>query len=840
VRKLIAAFVLLASLSGAAAAVAAPELSTKNRLDDRRYAAVGTRAYSVGTEAGRFPAMGFHTRGEMGGIWAPPLKLLDGIWFSVDGEPVGPATRFTSGWGYVEMDLPPRPGLTMQRVEFAPDGRRGVLIGLRLTSTGAAREVEIAVDAHSELMSAYPWGETRPNQLRFNLQDTVALEEGRLVFREQGRPPVRNAETHDWAAVVAAPVAAIGGETGAGFRGPQEPPVVCPASSDKRAKVPERCDDTAYGKGAGGRLRYRVAVPAGGTSTLWIAVTGSDEGAGPALGAAGGLLGNPDALLSRKVEQREALARFTRLSLPGDSLLARGIDWSKQNLADSVQIAEDVEIRETRGGKRYRRPEGELGRIRFLGAGWPDYPWLFATDGEYTAFASVAVGQFAPIMDHLRALREVSEIDNGGSGKVVHEVVGDGTVYFGSNADPGNTDETVKFPSAVALLWRWTGSNAFRDELYPFARRGMRVVWSRLDRDRDGWPEGLGNVEREGMGEEKLDVAVYAIRGLLDLADMARSRSDGATRRWAEGRAATLRAAFGEDWWMPDVPGFADSLRGRDGRRVYQRHWIGVTPMEAELMVDGQVEPGLASREHGVASLSVHERRCYANVFGLFHTGGPGCDGAPRTPSEKQPFTLNTAVMAVAEGNYGRLSRVRQGRFTRANRRLQLPVPDEQPGAMPEIAPAPLLNGRSIDRPFLERPMVLQAWGAYGTAWPVVHQHLGVRPDLGRRRLEVTPQLPPYQRRIAGRTIRLGRGSVDVVAERQGGGRYRTVVDADVGLRRLRLGVTLPLGSEVGRVVIDGRTVLEPLTRETNRGLEVLADVGGRASGSHVLVVQSR
>ena len=30
-----------------------------------------------------------------------------------------------------------------------------------------------------------------------------------------------------------------------------------------------------------------------------------------------------------------------------------------------------------------------------------------------------------------------------------------------------------------------------------------------------------------------------------------------------------------------------------------------------------------------------------------------------------------------------------------------------------------------------ERGMVLQAWGAYGTAWPVVRQQLGLRPDLG-------------------------------------------------------------------------------------------------------------
>ena len=108
-RKTLIGLALL--LAAAAPASAAPELSVSDRLDDRRYAAIGTRAYSVGTEAGRFPAMGFHTRGEMGGIWTPPLKLLDGLWFAVDGQPVGPATRFSSGYGYVTMDLPAPAGL---------------------------------------------------------------------------------------------------------------------------------------------------------------------------------------------------------------------------------------------------------------------------------------------------------------------------------------------------------------------------------------------------------------------------------------------------------------------------------------------------------------------------------------------------------------------------------------------------------------------------------------------------------------------------------------------------------------------------------------------------------
>ena len=96
---------------------------------------------------------------------------------------------------------------------------------------------------------------------------------------------------------------------------------------------------------------------------------------------------------------------------------------------------------------------------------------MFATDGEYTDFAAVALGQFETAEDHLRALRDVSDVLNGKARAMV--VARDGlrrlgllrprrqtTHDDGSTTNDFNTDETIKFPSAVALIWRWTGDNA--------------------------------------------------------------------------------------------------------------------------------------------------------------------------------------------------------------------------------------------------------------------------------------------------------------------------------------------------------------------------------------------
>jgi hypothetical protein len=813
-RALPAALAIAWILWAAGSAWAAPTLSTGNQLDDRRYVAAGEQAYVVGAESGRFPGTGWHIRGEMGGIWTPPLKLLDGIWFGVDGNWLGKATKFESGYGYVKMPLPGPSGVTITRTDFVPDGRRAALIGLTFKSS-KDRTLTLAADAHSELIGAYPWDGTTPSAADANQPDSASLDGSRLVFTDGGHP---------WAAAVGSTLTPTGGKTGKDFRGPQDPPVICPASGG----TPARCDDSPAGKGAGGELDLELALRAGKARTVWFGVAGSQTGASDAKSLLGAVLRDPAGELRDKIASRKKLAANTQLSLPGDPLLAQGIDWSKQNLADLTQQASNLQVRWVNQGKDNPPPAGTVPHVRFIGAGFPDYPWLFATDGEYTAFAAVGVGQFSAIEDHLRALRDVSEIVNAGSGKVVHETVTDGSVYFGANQDPGNTDETAKFPSAVALVWRWTGDNGFRDEMYDFAKRNMEYVVNKLDADGDMWPEGSGNVERPGMGAEALDNTVYTIRGLRDLAAMAQSKGDSATADWANARASAMESAFESTWWMPSFPQHADSLADPGNVQQQGRFWIGVTPTEVELYRGGGPVPGLTTPDHAAAALSLREQPCYSTDNGLFHTGASGCDPGPASAGEKIIFTLGSAVMAVGEGNYGRLGADQQRRFTTADRKLQLPDPDEQPGAMPEEAPAPDY-GRSIDRPFYDRAMVMQAWGAYGTVWPVVHQQLGVRPDLGNGALEVVPQLPPGSPGIGGKNIRLGNGSIDVSVAPG-----RTTVASHLKGVRLTIGYTLPAGAKVAGVTLDG-TAASYDVRDTNRGREVLVQAG--SGGRHTLIV---
>jgi hypothetical protein len=840
--RVIAAGAVLAVITGAGVAEAAPELSTSDQLKTRRYVSAGDRAYVMGFEDGGFYAQGWHITGEMGGVWTEPMKLVDGVWFGIDGQWLPAANKFTSGWGYTRLDYPNTAGLRVSRTDFAPDGRDGALFGLKLSNTGGAKTVDVMVDAHSEVMSHYPWTGTTPKAIDYNAADTGAFTGGNLEFTDAG---TATSGTHDWVAAVGSKTNPTGGETGAGHFGPTTSPKTC-------ADPDFFCDDGPDGKGTGGQLRYRVKVPAHGAKTLWVAVAGSREGAAGARAELGRTLKGPARALAAKIAGRKRLAGNTRLSLPGDRRLEQGIEWGKQNLADLTQRADDLQVRFTNEGKEFPEPAGTVAHAHWIGAGYPDYPWIFATDAEYTAFAAVAVGQFKAIEDHARALRDVSEIINGDSGKVAHEIVGEGSVYFGGLQSAGNTDETAKFPSLVALIWRWTGDDRFRDELYPFTVRNMHYIVEQLDADGDGWPEGLGNVERPGMGPEKLDNAVYTVRGLFDLADMARDKGDGATARWARQHARDLQQRFEDSWWYggPDSQ-YADS-RTEDDQKLFQKHWIGVTPMEAELTIGGRAAPGLATRAHGLAALAAREGTDYSGTrpfnLGLFHTGaGGGQNGA----GERVIFGQNTAIQAVGEGNYGRLDA--QKRYTGAEVEPMFGepysggdvvhhtpgTPDEQPGASPEIFPSPDVEGgprdANVERCTRCRSMVMQAWNQYGTMWPVVHQQLGVRPDLGRGRLTVVPQLPSSAP-IAGQDIRLGKGRLDLVKASREGTRYRTAVDArHVPADRVWVGQTLPAGAAVRSVRIDGERATWS-ARRTNRGLEVTVRT---RPGRHEVVINA-
>ena len=98
-----------------------PFLTGKKEYLNSPFATTGDRLYLVGHQNGQFPDIGWHISGEMGGIWAHPIKLLDGFAVSIDGEDLRNARQFTN-FPIANQHRYLTKNFQILRTQFVPDG----------------------------------------------------------------------------------------------------------------------------------------------------------------------------------------------------------------------------------------------------------------------------------------------------------------------------------------------------------------------------------------------------------------------------------------------------------------------------------------------------------------------------------------------------------------------------------------------------------------------------------------------------------------------------------------------------------------------------------------------
>ena len=190
---------------------------------------------------------------------------------------------------------------------------------------------------------------------------------------------------------------------------------------------------------------------------------------------------------------------------------------------------------------------------------------------------------------------------------------------------------------------------------------------------------------------------------------------------------------------------------------------------------------------------------------------------------------MNTGVMAVAEANYGRMDEsLRYVDFVAD----ELDV--EQPGALPELFDSPDYKYFSGGNPF-GGAMVMQAWSSYGIHWPLVELYLGIKPNAPARSLSVVPDLPSSWPELSIDELRVGSCEISVSAQHSGKS-YVTTVATPAGWS-LTIGHTLPAGSQVQSVTLNGSPASYQIV-DTNRGREVHVQVN--SGGIQKLTVQTQ
>jgi glycogen debranching enzyme len=321
-------------------------------------------------------------------------------------------------------------------------------------------------------------------------------------------------------------------------------------------------------------------------------------------------------------------APFTEAGLPRHRAgVQRHREWEEN--VPRLSLA-DSSIEET-----LQRSQTDLGLLRIFDPEHPDRvavaagaPWfmaLFGRDSLLSSYMALLVDSTlaAGTLQTLAALQG-SKVDNDSEeqpGRIPHEVRLGVTagLSLGGTAYYGTADATPLFVSVLGELSRWGLSDDVIDSLLPHADRALEWIEKYGDRDGDGfveylrpnthglvnqgWKDSWDGINFADGRMAEAPIALCEVQGYVYAAYLARallagSAGDAETEhRWAE-RAASLKKAFNEKFWLPDKGYFAVALdkdkKPVDSCTSNMGHclWVGIVDEDkAPLVVERLMSP---------------------------------------------------------------------------------------------------------------------------------------------------------------------------------------------------------------------------------------------------------
>ncbi|MEJ1194291.1 amylo-alpha-1,6-glucosidase [Pseudarthrobacter sp. CCNWLW207] len=314
-----------------------------------------------------------------------------------------------------------------------------------------------------------------------------------------------------------------------------------------------------------GMLRFRATIPARGKWSTSVIVVPLINGVAPS-------------------------EPFTEGGLPRHRTgVQRHLAWEEN--APRIDVA-NGNVEET-----LRRSQSDLGSLRIFDAEHPERaavaagaPWfmaLFGRDSLLSSYMSLLVDPTlaAGTLQTLATIQgtKVDTDSEEQPGRIPHEVRLGVTagLSLGGTAYYGTADATPLFVSLLGELSRWGLSDDIIDSLIPHADRALEWIEQYGDLDGDGFVEYLRpnthglvnqgwkdswdgiNFANGQMAEPPIalcEVQAYVYSAYVARSLLARSDGDSALEQhWAE-RAAALKEAFNEKFWLPDRGYFAVAL----------------------------------------------------------------------------------------------------------------------------------------------------------------------------------------------------------------------------------------------------------------------------------------
>ncbi len=666
----------------------------------------GDGLYSIGDQAGNFPAVGFHVPGEMGGIWQQPIKLLDGFRLTITDSKTGVAQIADKCDSFISYPFTtqflysfPQEGLSVSRTQFVPDGMPLLVVEYVITNNDSIdKELTVQIAADINLMPVWlgersGMADSTDTLLSFDRATST------LFFKDSNNP---------WYAGIS-----IEGVP-TDFIGTQKSPY--------------------QGKGITGTFSAAVHITKGATGLLRLYISGSSLNTAEIKANIALAKKRLPQLFLAKKQRYHQLEKNAFIDIP-DKAIMEAYQWGK--------YTSDWLVRDVPG----------LGKA--MSAGLPDYPWFFSND-QGTTFSALT-GTIDPkiFFSSWKMLRELSFKANGNTGRIIHETSTNGAVY-----DKGRMEESQLYIITAWDIFRWTGNATFLKVNYAQGQK----IWKWLqehDTNHNGYIEGYGGVEIKGLNAEMLDVQVATQLFLEVMGNMAAILKDLKAAKAYRQKAQQLRININRDWWVPEEKRYADFISSKEkaisiidtalAKRVHpgRNDWARkkFTELKASIQQGnyrnkgyvvyynssgiGPLEEGIADTAKALETLK--HIAFFTNKYGLYISGIEKPDdirideGAFQHDKE---FNYNRAVMPAATANLV----IAACRYDSPDTALQYmhtmlnSFNFATPGTMYEVSP--------------DYGMFVQAWNIRGLNIPLIHYFFGIDPLAYKKEIDLRPNFP--------------------------------------------------------------------------------------------------
>ncbi len=732
------------------------------------YSLSGARLYCVATRAGMFPDTGWHQPGEMGGVWAPPIKLLDGYWLALRQGSDEPCWLTTpDSWSIgpegvsFHYDLPK---LEITRRDWIVPDASVLVVDVTVrrtddmttrTATQPLPPLALGLGVRSDLHSA--WLGEEQLGLADGPDDVHRRDDlGAVCFQDTLHP--------EWNVCV----------------GANATPISIALGAD--AALPEQ------------------TVGQGVNALLWYSLQGDQPGALRCMIAGPGD-GNIDAA--------EHFAHWRGSLRSNGSPETSSERRSAANLLDQAHTRVIADFRSAFEQCALRSPDAQVdaafawtkvanralmldvpGLGRAPMAGLPDFPWWFGCDIAYGILPYLPTGQANDAVEALLTMTQLSARRNP-NGRVLHEVV-----YNGAVLGDGNLVETPLLARALYYTYRWTGDQRLLDEVFPYSVRGM-LDWALGDRRETGelaaQGESIVETPDAQSGVQTLDANAYLAEALDLLATLALDKGETSLSADLRRRGRQLRRHLRRDWWIPSERFFGATRASRAELEALLARLRNKEAPDASVVASIQrieralaedtrsqqpqmrqpwnlqyytqalaAEAGIPTDVQASALFDRLESTEWTEQYGLV------LDAA----LDRRVMTLPTGALANGEARYSRPDAALD-----YIRRIASTLSAMSPGAISEFSPV----GGCFS----------QLWSNYGVIWPIVQYFFGLRPDVARRKLLCVPNLPAAWPYASLTGVPVGDTVMDVHVERLPGG-YRVSLKIGDPSWEVTLGVAMP------------------------------------------------